>query len=81
MCEVGFASEDPTTTAAPGLPVSDPPQIEEVVVTARRIDENLQQTPVAVTVLSGDQLQARAFADLRDIGRFTPNVYFSFGGA
>jgi iron complex outermembrane receptor protein len=78
---VGFATQDPTTLTASDLPASGPLQIEEVVVTARRIEENLQKTPVAVTVLSDDQLQARAFADLRDIGRFTPNVYFSNFGA
>src|SRR5690606_4614591 len=32
-------------------------QIEEVVVSARRRDENLQQVPIAVSALTGDQLE------------------------
>ncbi|HEX7886538.1 MAG TPA: TonB-dependent receptor [Phenylobacterium sp.] len=66
MCQTAAAQ------AASGGPV-----IEEVVVTARRLAENLQEVPVAVTALSGDQLDKRAMGDLRDIARFTPNVYFS----
>ena len=31
--------------------------IEEVVVTARKREENIQETPLAVTALSGDDLR------------------------
>jgi iron complex outermembrane recepter protein len=55
--------------------------LEEITVTARRKEENLQSVPVAVTALSGDQIDMRAMADIRDVGRFTPNVYMSAAGA
>ena len=55
-------------------------QLDEVIVTARRTTEPLQQTPVAITAFTIDQLQARALKDLRDIGRFTPNVYLTNTG-
>ncbi|WP_426699742.1 TonB-dependent receptor [Rhodanobacter sp. Col0626] len=54
--------------------------LEEVVVTARRTEEPLQKTPVAVTALTMDQLEARSAKDLRDIGRFTPNTYLTNTG-
>ena len=54
--------------------------LDEIVVTARRTEEPLQNTPVAVTALTMDQLEARSVKDLRDIGRFTPNVYMSNTG-
>jgi iron complex outermembrane recepter protein len=54
--------------------------LNEVVVTARRTEEPLQKTPVAVTALTMDQLHARSAKDLRDIARFTPNVYMSNTG-
>jgi iron complex outermembrane receptor protein len=54
--------------------------LEEVIVTARRTEEPLQKTPVAVTALSMEQLEARSAKDLRDIARFTPNVYMSVAG-
>ncbi len=46
--------------------------IEEVVVTARKVEENLQDVPVAVTVLSGAQLEAKSAVRLSDFALFTP---------
>ena len=40
--------------------------LEEVVVTARRRDENLQDVPIAVTALSGDDLTLRGAQDILD---------------
>ncbi|HEY4367508.1 MAG TPA: TonB-dependent receptor [Steroidobacteraceae bacterium] len=54
--------------------------LDEIVVTARRTEEPLQKTPVAVTALTMDQLEARSAKDLRDIGRFTPNTYMTNTG-
>ncbi|HVY83681.1 MAG TPA: TonB-dependent receptor [Caulobacterales bacterium] len=51
--------------------------LEEVVVTARRREENLQQTPISVTVLSGQALQALNINDLTRISNFTPGLQFS----
>lgn len=48
--------------------------LEEVVVTARKKVESMQDTPVAVTAFNSDELrQIRAF-DMTDLGAFTPNV-------
>ncbi len=38
--------------------------IEEVVVTARKREENLQETPIAISAIKGAELQARGAADL-----------------
>ncbi len=48
--------------------------LEEVVVTARRRAENIQDVPIAVTALSGDELSARGSADLSDIAQVVPSV-------
>jgi iron complex outermembrane recepter protein len=69
--------------SAPMLGVAQTPSgtvLDEVVVTARRTEEPLQKTPVAVTALTMDELEARSVKDLRDIGRFTPNVYMANTG-
>ena len=55
----------------------DASHLEEVVVTARRTAENLQTTPVAVTALTGEAMQARGVASLVDVGNFAPNVDIS----
>ncbi len=49
-------------------------QIEEVVVTARRRAENVQDVPVAVTAFQGRQLETRDISDISQLGNLAPNV-------
>jgi len=48
--------------------------LEEVVVTARRREESLQETPIALTALTGDGMEAMGIEDSRDMARFVPNL-------
>ena len=48
--------------------------LQEVVVSSRRTEENLQSVPVAVTVLSGEFLDKLNITDVRAIQQFTPNL-------
>lgn len=48
--------------------------IEEVVVTARRRDETLQEVPIAVTAFSGERLAELGAADLSYLKQSVPNV-------
>jgi iron complex outermembrane recepter protein len=50
--------------------------IGEIVVTARRRAENLQDTPISITALTGEDLAASGAKDASDIGRSAPNVTF-----
>jgi iron complex outermembrane receptor protein len=54
--------------------------VQEVIVTARRVEESLQQTPVAVTALTAADLEARGVTSLDEVGRYTPNVAFFASG-
>jgi iron complex outermembrane recepter protein len=47
---------------------------QEIIVTARRREESLQDVPVAVTAYSGAQLEATGATDITDINDTTPNV-------
>ncbi len=47
---------------------------DEIVTTARRVSENLQTTPVAVTSLSGEMLETRQITDVNAIQYSAPNV-------
>lgn len=49
-------------------------ELAEIVVTARRREENLQDVPVAVTAFSAQTLQQVGATDLSDIAEFTPSV-------
>jgi iron complex outermembrane receptor protein len=48
--------------------------LEEVVVTARRRAENLQEVPLAVTAFSGDALDARGVTDISELAQVVPSV-------
>lgn len=69
----------PFAFAAPAM-AQDAPVAEEnsteVVVTARRRAESLQDVPLAVTAISGAQLEATGAADITVLTRSTPNVTF-----
>jgi iron complex outermembrane receptor protein len=54
--------------------------LEEIVVTARKREENLQEAPVAVSAFSGETLRQQGIVDLRGIANATPNMQFSYGG-
>jgi len=75
------ASENPGTAKAETKLSSDEVQevgfvIEEVLVSARKRDEGLQDVPISLSVFSGDDIKAFALDNLQDIGQFTPNLTF-----
>jgi iron complex outermembrane receptor protein len=49
-------------------------ELAEVVVTARRREESLQDVPIAVSAFSGAQLEAMGAEDLTYISQQTPNI-------
>ena len=51
-------------------------QLEEIIVTARFRSENLQQTPVAITAVTGEDLAAMSFTNMSELGRAVPNAFF-----
>jgi iron complex outermembrane receptor protein len=51
-----------------------PAALEEIVVTAERRETNLQDTPVAVTAITGDTLRALGAATIEDLQVFTPGI-------
>ncbi|HXH00144.1 MAG TPA: TonB-dependent receptor, partial [Sphingomicrobium sp.] len=46
----------------------------EIIVTARRRAESLQEVPIAITTYSGEQLESQGALDITDIADTTPNV-------
>lgn len=53
--------------------------LEEVVVTARRVEERLQDTPVAVSAFSAELLEQMSVTNVGDVTGFTPNMYKTSG--
>jgi iron complex outermembrane receptor protein len=54
--------------------------VQEIVVTARRREENLQDVPVSIVSLSGDQLEVRGLQTIEQLSGAVPNVSL-IGGA
>lgn len=52
-------------------------QLEEVIVTATKRESNLQQVPVAVAAISGEQLVKQQAVTLRDLQYSIPNLVFA----
>ncbi|WP_187276594.1 TonB-dependent receptor [Parahaliea maris] len=52
-------------------------ELEEVVVIAQKRESNLQETPIAITVMSESFIQTNRIEDFRDISAYTPNMVFS----
>jgi len=48
--------------------------IDEIVTTARRREESLHEVPLAISVMSGDDLERIGAADIIAIGQSSPNV-------
>ncbi|MBN7795577.1 TonB-dependent receptor [Parahaliea mediterranea] len=51
--------------------------LEEVIVTAQKREQNLQDVPVAVTAFTGEQMSALGVQESFDIAAFSPGVHIS----
>src|SRR5690606_14391894 len=49
---------------------------EEIVVTARFREEDVQTTPIAISAFSAQDLELRSIENVEDIGLAVPNAYF-----
>ena len=51
--------------------------LEEVVVTAQRREERLQDAPLAISVLSSEKLELRGITDFSSVAEHTPSISFT----
>ena len=49
-------------------------QLEEIIVTAQKKAEDLQKVPVAITAITGAELEKKGIVDLSGIARNTPSI-------
>lgn len=54
-----------------------PVQLEEIVVTARKRQESLQDVPIAVTALDANTIESGHVSTVSDLEKFIPNVDFA----
>ncbi|MEE4192401.1 MAG: TonB-dependent receptor [Halieaceae bacterium] len=73
---IGLSTATIFAYALPGTAVAQGPSaaIEEVIVSARRRQEPLQETPIAVSAFSGDDLAEQGLFNLQDFRTVVPNM-------
>lgn len=51
--------------------------LEEIVVTAQKREQSLQDVPISMLAIAGDEIQAGGFSDMEDLAVFVPNLFMS----
>ncbi|MEE4271749.1 MAG: TonB-dependent receptor [Thermoanaerobaculales bacterium] len=57
------------------ITIDEPGPIENIMVTARRVEEPLQQSPVAITALTTSQLEDQHITNIQELALATPNLW------
>jgi iron complex outermembrane receptor protein len=68
----GTVAFQPIASAQEGL--------EEIVVTATRREQNLQEIPISIVAITGENLELQGLDSLEDVGNYIPNINIQ-GGA
>jgi iron complex outermembrane recepter protein len=63
-----------TAAAWSAEPAKTTDQLEEVIVTAQYRAENLQDTGIAITAVSGERLEEQGIQNVEDLGLVIPNA-------
>lgn len=51
--------------------------LEEVIVTAQKREQSLQDVPISMLAITGDAIQAGGFENMEDLATFIPNLFMS----
>jgi iron complex outermembrane recepter protein len=71
-CAAGFTAAAEATVAA--AEAADTSGLEEVTVTAERYKSTIQDTPISISALTGDQLTAAGLTRIQDIAHEIPGL-------
>ena len=62
-------------SAQAAAPAADETGVGDIIVTARRVKENLQNVPIAITALSSARLTESGGTTIADVGNLAPSVH------
>jgi iron complex outermembrane receptor protein len=77
MCKARALVASSLAFAAAVAAADRSPVIEEVVVTAQKRAQNVQDVPISIAVFNADTLDRAGVDDIRDLRRITPNLYIA----
>ncbi|HWW63841.1 MAG TPA: TonB-dependent receptor [Sphingomonadaceae bacterium] len=70
-----------SASAQDAQPAASADPLGEIVVTAQFRAQNLQETPLSITAVSADQLAARSFTNVTEVGSTAPSVTLRMGSS
>ena len=76
-----FAYTGMALAMSAALEVAAQPMLEEVIVTATKRAESMQDVPIAISMMSGEKISEQNIQSLDDLAIFMPNVHIAEGGA
>ena len=51
--------------------------LEEIIVTAQKREQDLQDVPISILAITGGDIKAGGFSDMEDLSSFVPNLFMS----
>jgi iron complex outermembrane receptor protein len=82
LSPAAFAQAQTDTPAgAEAVPTTDDGGLAEITVTARKVGENLVDTPVAITALTAEALNARGVQGFQELNDFVPGLRYQNSAA
>ena len=63
--------------AAPQEPVRAKPKLEEIIVTAQKREENVQDVPISMSAIGEDAMKESNMETMNDVKLFTPNLFIA----
>src|ERR1700733_12501996 len=77
---LGAATAMAATATTTDTSATESDSIQEITVTAQRRNESVQDVPITIQAITGDQLTQLNVVTFDDLIRYTPNVTFSGNG-
>jgi iron complex outermembrane recepter protein len=77
LCALLLTSVSMTGLAVPAFAQTaeaDDSGLDEIVVTANKREENLQQAPLSISAISSEQMELRGLTEVKDLSAIAPNV-------
>jgi iron complex outermembrane receptor protein len=68
------AADTGPSESTPPAAASESFEIQEIVVTAQRREESVQNVPITIQAVTGEELQQLNASSLEDLIKYTPNV-------
>src|SRR3546814_13351282 len=70
-----MAQAAPADAAPVAASEADDSNINEIIVTAQKREQNLQDVPISMAVVSGEKLADFNATDIKSVMNYTPNVF------